>query len=689
MPVKRVQDLDPISDPIEQTDVTHIVVDGPLGKSDRQATMAELAQAVGRPWNTEFDALHSYNLYEQTFYQGIPYRSLSAANIGNTPDVSPTFWEVTGGGSGGGGLNFIKNPVQKATAANWSKGSGSFVSAPEWSTTKNLYAGGALLLAFTAGTKTANDYFDADFVEIMETFTGISWKIRATIFIDTGATFAADDIAVNYFDGTTETPVNYIPISVLNNKVIFESAMIPTNVIGTTSKLRFRAKLGSTTCVGNLRIADISIAPQVVNSSIRRTGWLDYPSTPVLVGIGTPTISKAEYMIDGDELYCHIKGVSGTSTATEARFPFPAILGGLTSKSDIPTIQAAGSFVISALAAAPRIALIEPNTSYFTIGVVAGGGINAFTKQNGNIIISSGDVFDFWGKCKIAQLSVSVNLSGISDPLNLSNTETVVNIPGVVGKSSYAVEGMAIVANTADNDYAIAVPRPLGPNEYFDIVVRSKIDGSWTRASVASCSVANGLSSQGNIVGASATGFGIVKTTAGQVILRQYKSASAYGASPTLTSWATLIAAADGFDRVKIVASQINASEIPRPVRAKYSNSDAAAINTPINFSNKIEDTHGAVVTGAGVWKFIAPYPGYYIPTLKSNVNVGHTIELSKRGSTLTPSHILAIAFAGAVNYGIPYSEPIWLDAGDWIQVVDTTGTAYASVNNVIDIVKI
>jgi len=46
-----------------------------------------------------YDPTRAYAINDPTFYLGVPYKSLTAANTGNTPSTSPTHWEATGGGS--------------------------------------------------------------------------------------------------------------------------------------------------------------------------------------------------------------------------------------------------------------------------------------------------------------------------------------------------------------------------------------------------------------------------------------------------------------------------------------------------------------------------------------------------------------------------------------------------------------
>jgi len=71
-----------------------------------------------------YDATRAYAINEPTFYLGVPYKSLTAANTGNTPSTSPTYWEVTGGGSGSAtnvGYNFDNGQFETHTIG-WTRG---------------------------------------------------------------------------------------------------------------------------------------------------------------------------------------------------------------------------------------------------------------------------------------------------------------------------------------------------------------------------------------------------------------------------------------------------------------------------------------------------------------------------------------------------------------------------------------
>ena len=72
-------------------------------------------------------------------------------------------------------------------------------------------------------------------------------------------------------------------------------------------------------------VAKSQSAHVVTPAKSNLTDWTSY--APTIVGFGTPPVSKWQYKRVGDSL--HIQGfmTSGTSTATEARIPFPVIDG--------------------------------------------------------------------------------------------------------------------------------------------------------------------------------------------------------------------------------------------------------------------------------------------------------------------------------------------------------------------------
>jgi len=108
-------------------------------------------------------------------------------------------------------------------------------------------------------------------------------------------------------------------------------------------------------------------------------------------------------------------------------------------------------------------------------------------------------------------------------------------------------------------------------------------------------------------------------------------------------------------------------------IRAEYSNSDAATINTPINWSTLVEDTDSCVTTGTGTWKFTAPKAGVYQITALCIVSSGHIVTLYKNGSAFKQGS------DGSSSGRVQLVTTVRLAVNDTIDVRDTTGTASSS----------
>lgn len=115
-----------------------------------------------------------------------------------------------------------------------------------------------------------------------------------------------------------------------------------------------------------------------------------------------------------------------------------------------------------------------------------------------------------------------------------------------------------------------------------------------------------------------------------------------------------------------------------RVVAASYYASAATqtpGANAQINYDTKIIDTHGAVTTGAGAWKFTAPVSGTYSIAETTNYASGTSgyVRLYKNGTPYTYLHLFSSTFAVA-----PGSTLINLIAGDYIDVRPDSGGVVA-----------
>lgn len=283
--------------------------------------------------------------------------------------------------------------------------------------------------------------------------------------------------------------------------------------------------------------------------------WNDY--TPVFTGLGTVTVNKAQWKRDGEDLLISVKATVGTSTATEAQMTLPSVY---TSRSNVPTIEKVGTIDIGVASANQFYVLSEASKGYVTFGQ-RNGTISGLTKQNGSTLFLSGQVISFDARIPCAQFSVNSTFVGMNEPFYLSNSETVANTTGVVGKTKLGMDGSPLLAHTAATYMDCTLPRNLLPNETFQIQVRSKIDGNWFPVEEAFIPSIYSRINSTYISSANfySRGIDISKITSG--VLRVNFTASIAGGTTSRDgsvamdhAWSQVIAAADGYDawRVRI-----------------------------------------------------------------------------------------------------------------------------------------
>lgn len=129
---------------------------------------------------------------------------------------------------------------------------------------------------------------------------------------------------------------------------------------------------------------------------------------------------------------------------------------------------------------------------------------------------------------------------------------------------------------------------------------------------------------------------------------------------------------------------QMSDSADTRILAAKYTLAVSTSITSgsPINFATKVEDTHGAVTTGAS-WKFTAPISGLYSVTALQNANGAHYYRVYKNG--VADDYLSG---APSANYMISGKAQIRLNAGEYIDVrpdasVITQSVTYITIERI------
>jgi len=579
---------------------------------------------------------------------------------------------------GGGAVNLLGNSL-KENVDGWVKGSGSKVTTPTWNTTQDLFNLGALMTTFSA-TATDNDYIEAP-LTVQKAYLGSAWKISAAFFIDTGASFAANDLEIGLYDitGALFISAGYIPVNAKGSLFKTEFFVFPST--NKTYNLRIRAKSGSTTTIGVLRIADALVSPMLPVMTPANGGWISY--VPTTQGFGTPTAVDFKYRRIGEVIEIQGKLTAGTTTSAEAQIGIPT---GLTTMANIPTAELAGHLIRSAVGNFTVPIIIQPSKAYMNISVISDSqaGLTALPAVT---ILGTGVTISIKASFPVAQWSNTIQVAAENN-IYLSNTESVVNTAGVVAKTYNGIEGSPIVSDTLPTNYEMTLPRPLNPNETIVLEFRHITSGIWQEANSVMCDIAgagkrieglgpNFYNTTGAAFGAGCTG---VNTTTIRAIFGGFASMDAYS-SPDTVSWAE---AKEQFDRWRIRISRGGAmAEVPPVVGLSVKVASKATTTTsPIVYTGNAElvDTHGILNISTG--QITAPYSGWYSFTgMFWSSTVGACLDLFKNGSLNT-----ILSAQASANLYTAFSQTRYLTKGD---VVDIRGEASITASIYLNVTRI
>ena len=436
----------------------------------------------------------------------------------------------------------------------------------------------------------------------------------------------------------------------------------------------------NTTGAWNLKVDDFSVGPQAIVLGTPVTDWQSY--TPTFTGFGTATNVEFQYRRVGSDLEIRGKFTSGTPTATEARITFPS---GLTSSdiSKIPSIQLAGYGARNVINAAYNYnMLIEPSTSYLTIGaesdILAG-----LTKQNGSTLFGSGQAFSFFAKIPIqgwasfSQVSSDTDTRVVSARYSLSSGSPVagsqINFANIGYDTHGAVTTGASWKYTApvSGYYRVSLALCTGAsNNIFALFKNGTLDSNMSYTIGASAT--NNVSSSSTVLSLKAGDYFDIRPSTSN---GSYAAGGGTGSSISTSNYITV-------ERLS-GPSVITATET---FAASYylSANFSASTTIPINYDVKEFDSHNAVTTSPTAWKFTAPVSGTY--SIGYFIYSGNTVtdlKIYKNGSSYKNIGFLQTVTGGLSESG---NALIRLNAGDYIDfrpsgAVTITGGVQTSNN--------
>lgn len=308
-------------------------------------------------------------------------------------------------GSGAGGADIFVTLDASEVIGAWTTGNnatflgaGTIAGTFAKNTSTPLNGNSSYQLTQTSGS--LNDYVASAVQSVPIRFRGTTVSVIFPYIYDGNNS----DISLVVWDVTnstklTDDTLNLVPAS---SKAIYK-ANITIPLTCTQIRVGFQVKISNNSKI--LQFDDIQISADTTRYSDPSTitNWQSY--TPTLTGFGTPSSVEFEWRQVGTDIEVRGKFTSGTPTATEARVSLPNSYSSA-GTSIIPTLRLSDIAANNTNGAQAIYSLIEPNVTYFTLGVQFASG-SALTKANGNALITVGAVMQVRARIPIAGLSAS------------------------------------------------------------------------------------------------------------------------------------------------------------------------------------------------------------------------------------------------------------------------------------------
>lgn len=421
-------------------------------------------------------------------------------------------------------------------------------------------------------------------------------------------TYSEGDLTVYLIQDPTGTPKivqpsGYKVQSASNGTKMKHIATFQTDSSATSYRLCFH--VASTSALAyTVQIDNVVVSPQTVQYGAPVTDWQPY--IPLFNGLGTCTTIECFYRRVGQNLEIKGRFLAGTipGTADEVRIGLPPALSVLGQS----IINTCGIVSISRATAVNEFAAtVKSGDTYITVGPY-----NTTTHSPTSQILSNqgyfnnGDTIGFWASMPIQGWSSTVQMSNDTDTRvvswsgYLTSNTAVTNgsaIPFVTEKDSHGTYSSGLYTVPVSGDYSVVCG------------IQANSGAGTGTASI----YINGNPTK------SISQYVVADFRSGAQLVTGLKAGDIISIRPNVST--TLVGTANGGGSASYAQifrlsgpSAIAASE---KIAARYrlvstSISCPTGAFTNINFNTKDFDTHGAVITGLGVWKFIAPASGIY-----------------------------------------------------------------------------
>lgn len=595
--------------------------------------------------------------------------------------------EIISAASAAGKVNLIGNPLQ-VDIDGWVTDSSSTLL--QWDTDYPLYGNGAL--GFIGAV--SGDYVYGNLVNpIYSVYGGQAWKIDIGYRLD-NCTLVDGELTVVLNDGVIDIQCGTLPI-VKGQTVTTSLFAYPSNNLNNQWVLKFTIGGSGKAC--DLRLANITIAPQQIMTVPAVGGWTKL-SAPTIVGFntnptkGTVVEDSLFYRRIGDSAeftYRYRQTVAGSAGSGFYFFTINNILPGFT----VDTSKLTGNHIVGE-------AIISNVTDETTAGTAIG--IVYFEPTTQRIFVKLSDPTSastrvlFWESAYFAMnqanLSISMRftlpIAQWSNTIQVSgeNAEWASNLdngsgtdPGGNGSVANAVNGFGnfgtfgsawVVNTTYYRRVSFKSPIRWGFDS-LHLFIREKATGKIYDVT---------LGQTGGMVKATSQNYDYGYTI--EPVSTDPKALTVRFPSGGRSQYTTFNAAGLPFSDLGInwewwveKRSGGSLAEVPPVVRSEYTqlvNTTLTQASMPIPFTNKIEDTHGAVSNSLGYLKFTAPISGIYridavVTSFQGLTNpTTHAFGISKNGSAVKEA---SVSYPSSFFVCGRIDTSIRLNAGDTLWV--------------------
>lgn len=406
----------------------------------------------------------------------------------------------------------------------------------------------------------------------------------------------------------------------------------------------------------SLAIDNVVLGPQVVQYGAPITDWQSY--TPSTQGFGTPTNMNVYWRRVGGDIQVRGSFTAGTVTAAGARLNFPP---GIVSTTDTVADTIIGTFGRGNSNNSKGGFILKQNGQAFVgfgpADTFSGTANASLSTQLATSVVISSEKLSFEFFCPIQGWSSTVQMSDDTDTRVVAAIYDRSNTQSLTGN----VTDIGFPTLRKDTHSAWNGTQFTAPVSGF-YCINGSIQLSVQVATLLSA-YKNGLL---DIVLNDNRGTDEIKHFSGTVFLNagntiSVRSAQSVTIAPQGRSTYISIYRLSG-------PSAIAASETVAAGYLMTTSQAVTALVTPMNFSTKLYDSHGAVTTGAS-WNFTAPISGLYSIS-------GYFLPAAQASAFLykNSSGFQRIAFATASVSGA-FSGTVSLLAGDSIDFRSTTTT--------------